>query len=159
MAERSKFENMGDPQLRKYAAYVEKVLEGQGVLSDINDFYQLITYNRKPSLIKKITSPVGGLSRTDIEYLFYVIANNFNLEDEGTLDRPRLENTTVDFVYDEKVYRRARRTGRVLSYLGSDLTSPYLISLKDEDDIDPWEWSVTDEREDDWDVTDYYFHV
>jgi hypothetical protein len=159
MAERSKFEKMGDSQLRKYAAYVEKVLEGQGVLSDINDFYQLITYNIKPSLVKKITSPVGGLSRTDIEYLFYVIANNFNLEDEGTLDRPRLENTTVDYVYDEKVYRRVRRTGRVLSYLGSDLTSPYLVSIKSEDEIDPWEWNVTDEQEDDWDIMSDWFDV
>ena len=156
--ERSKFENMGDPQLRKYAAYVETVLKGQRVLADINDFFEFITWERNTTIVKKITSPVGGLSRMDIEYLFYVIINN-DLDEEDSLSRPRLDDTSVDYVYDEKVYRRVRRSGKVSSYLGSDLTSTYLGTLKGEDYIDIWTWRVTDEQEDDWDIMSGWFDV
>lgn len=156
--ERSKFENMGDPQLRKYAAYVETVLKGQRVWADINDFFEFITWERNPTIVKKITSPVGGLSRMDIEYLFYIIINN-DLDEEDSLSRPRLDDTSVDYVYDEKVYRRVRRSGKVSSYLGSDLTNTYLGTLKSEDYIDTWTWRVTDEQEDDWDIMSDWFDV
>jgi hypothetical protein len=160
--ERSKFENMAEASLRKYAAYVETALEGKRIWSDVNDFYQTMTYGNYGSdsaLIRKIISPVGGLSRMDIEYLFYVIVNN-DLDEEGSLDRPSVENTTVEFVYDEKVYRRIRRRGVITSYLGgSDLSNSYVSSLKEEDVIDPWQWNQTDEREDGWDILDYWFDI
>ena len=156
--ERSKFESMGDAPLRKYAAYVETVLKGQRVFANINDFFEFITWEKNPTIVKKITSPVGGLSRMDIEYLFYVIVNN-DLDQEGSLNRPTLENTEVDYLYDERVYRRMRRRGIVTSYIGGDFTNDYLGTLKSEDYIDPWYWNVIDESEDDWDIISDWFDV
>lgn len=157
--ERSKFEKLTDPQLRKYAKYVSSIIKGEmNLLEDINNFYEFIVYSKTEGS-RKIMSPVGGsLTRGDIEYLFYILRYN-NLNEEGDLDRPSRVIETVDYVYDERVLRRVTRSGDLETYLPSDLSNRYLFTLKDENVVDPWYWEMTDSQEDDWDLRDDWFNV
>jgi hypothetical protein len=157
--ERSKFENIGDPQLRKYARYVSSIIKGEmNLLDDISDFYNFLIYSKTEGS-RKIMSPVGGsLTRGDIEYLFYILTYN-NLDEEEDLDRPSRVIETVDYVYDERVYRTVRRSGDLETYLPSDLSNGYLFTLKEEGVVDPWLWDPTDTREDDWDIRDEWFNL
>ena len=157
--ERSKFEKLTDPQLRKYAKYVSSIIKGEmNLLEDINDFYEFIVYSKTEGS-RKIMSPAGGsLTRGDIEYLFYILRYN-NLNEDEDLYRPDLSLESIDYVYDERVLRRVTRSGNIKTYLPSDLSSGYLMTLKDEDVFDPWYWEVMDSQEDDWDVRDDWFNV
>ena len=157
--ERSKFERLGDPQLRKYAKYVSSIIRGENnLLSDISDFYNFLIYSKTEGS-RKIMSPVGGsLTRGDIEYLFYILTYN-NLDEEGDLDRPSRVIETVYYVYDERVLRTVRRSGDLETYLPIDLSNGYLFTLKDENVVDPWYWETTDTKEDDWDIRDEWFDL
>jgi hypothetical protein len=157
--ERSKFERLGDPQLRKYAKYVSSIIRGENnLLSDISDFYTFLIYSNTEGS-RKIKSPVGGsLTRGDIEYLFYILTYN-NLDEEGDLDRPNRVIETVNFMYNERVYRTVTRSGDLETYLPSDLSNEYLFTLKDEGVVDPWYWETTDTKEDDWDIRDEWFNL
>lgn len=158
--ERSRLEQMGDSQLKKYAKYIISIVKGErDLFSDIDEFYSFIIYSGTEGS-KKIMAPLGGnMTRSDIEYMFYVITNNdFNGDTE--INRPRITESNVDFVYDERLYQRVTRTGSIDTYLdGGDLSPNYLETLKDDDVIDPWEWDVTDEDERDSDITSYWFDV
>lgn len=160
--ESSKFERLGDPQLRKYANYVLLITRTTGALHNISEFYNLImdpATSTQTEISRKILSPFGGsLNRSDIEYLFYIITYS-DLDNDGPLDRPTLTVETIDFVYDERVYRTATHSGDVQTYLPGDLTSGYLMTLKEEGIVDPWSWKKTGDEEEDWDVRDFWFDV
>jgi hypothetical protein len=161
--ERSKFENIGDPQLRKYANYVLLITRTTGALNNISEFYNIIMFpltSQNTEISKKILAPVGGsINRSDIEYLYYIIINNNLLDGDGPLDRPTLTVETIDFVYEERVFRTVTHSGDVQTYLPGDLTSGYLITLKEEGIVDPWSWKKTGDEEEDWDVRDFWFDV
>lgn len=157
--ERSRLEQMGDSQLKKYSKYILSIVKGErNLFDDVNDFYLFIVYSNTEGS-KKIMAPLGGnMTREDIEYMFYVITNN-DLNDDTEINRPRLVKSGVDFLYNERVYRTVTRSGSINSYLGSDLSSQYLETLKDEDVIDPWEWGVRDENEKDWYINSIWFET
>ncbi len=161
--ESSKFERLGDPQLRKYANYVLLITRTTGALNNISEFYNIIMFpltSQNTEISRKILSPFGGsLNRSDIEYLYYIIINNNLLDGDGPLDRPTLTVETIDFVYDERVYRTATHSGDVQTYLPGDLTNQYLMTLKEEGIVDPWSWKKTGDEEEDWDVRDFWFDV
>jgi hypothetical protein len=153
--ETSKFEKLSDEQLNKYMAYFNKIVTNR--FSDMDDFYREVIYDDE--LPKKIGIPIGisQVERLDLEYLFYLIDNN---PDGGPYtNRPRLESKAVDYVTEERVRIRYTRTGDILTYAIGAVDENYLNTLKSEDQIDPWEWDMTDKDERDGDIIDDWFEA
>ena len=156
--ENSKFENMSDGSLLKYVRYVENVVKDKFSnwhYVDIDDFFNYVIYT--PVIETKISGPVGSLSRLDIEYIYYVLKNS--ALEAGSLIRPKLSETPIDYITAEKTYIKYTRSGSIQTYLGDDLTNEYLLILKEEDDFDPWSWEVTDEDIRDSSINDEWFDV
>lgn len=156
--ENSKFENMSDGSLLKYVRYVEDVVKDKFSnwhYVDIDDFFNYVIYT--PVIETKISGPVGSLSRLDIEYIYYVLKNS--ALEAGSLIRPKLSETPIDYVTAEKVIIHYTRSGSIQTYLGDDLTNEYLLNLKEEEDFDPWSWEVTDEDIRDSSINDDWFDV
>jgi hypothetical protein len=156
--EKSKLENMSDGSLLKYVRYVEDVVKDEfsnWYSVDIDDFFNYV-FNT-PVIETKISGPVGSLSRLDIEYIFYVLKNS--ALEAGSLIRPKLSETPIDYVTAEKVFIRYTRSGSIQTYLGNDLTNGYLFYLKEEGDFDPWSWEVIDEDMRDSSINDEWFDV
>ena len=156
--ENSKFENMSDGSLLKYVRYVENVVKDKFSnwhYVDIDDFFNYVIYT--PVIETKISGPVGSLSRLDIEYIYYVLKNS--ALEAGSLIRPKLSETPIDYVTAEKVIIHYTRSGSIQTYLGDDLTNEYLLILKEEEDFDPWSWEVTDEDIRDSSINDDWFDV
>jgi hypothetical protein len=148
--ERSGFERLSDANFKKYIAYFNKITKDMEY-RDLDDFYQGIMFT-DPDLITKIGSPVGirELSRLDIEYLYYYLE---------TGNRPQLETKTVGYVTEERKKVRYTRTGDILTYAIDAVDESYLNTLKNEEQIDPWEWDMTDEDERDSDIIDDWFEA
>jgi len=147
--ENSVLERLSDDQFNKYMAYFNKITQDMSY-SDLDDFYQAIMYNEQ--LSNKLRIPVGirELSRLDIEYLYYYLE---------TGRRPQLETKTVGYVTEERKKVRYTRTGDILTYAIGAVDENYLSTLKSEDQIDPWEWDITDEDERDGDIIDDWFEA
>ena len=161
MDEKSVYERMPDKAFLKYLRYVWDIISPEfpnWYYTDAEDFVYILKGGRIIGLEKKIAAPIGGkLSRLDIEYLFYCLKKS-NLE-SGDIVRPTLENTNIDYITEEKEFRRYTRSGSVESYLGDTLTGGYLFILKETQVIDPWEWNITDEDTFDAELKDDWFDV
>jgi hypothetical protein len=150
----SKFERLSDEQLNKYMKYFDKIVKNR--FADMDDFYQAIMYD-DPIRIK-IGSPVGvNIGRLDLEYLYYLLENN--PEGGPYDDRPQLEEEEVNWVTKERVYVEKTHTGEIETYLSGSLDGTYLMTLKNEDEIDPWDWDETDRDENEGDIIDEWFDI
>ena len=152
----SVLERLSNDQLNKYMAYFNKLTQNIQY-GDMDDFYNEIIYDDQ--LRNKIKAPLGinDLDRLDLEYLYYLLNNN--PEDGPYVRRPQLEEEEVNWVIRERVYVETTRTGEIETYLLGSLENNYLQTLKDVDDIDPWNWEVTDKDDLDGEVTDEWFDV
>ena len=152
----SKFERLTNEQLNKYMTYLNKITNDLNY-RDLDEFYEQIMYN--DGLRKKIGSPIGitNFGRLDLEYLYYLLENN---EDGGPYDdRPQLEEEEVNWVTKERLYVEKTHTGDIETYLSGSLNNTYLMTLKDDDEINPWDWDVTDSWEDEGDMIDDWFDI
>lgn len=152
----SVLERLSDDQLNKYMVYFSKLTQNI-VHRDMDDFYNEIMYDEQ--LKNKIKAPLGisELDRLDLEYLYYLL--DYNPEGGPYDDRPQLEEQEVNWVTKERVYVEKTHTGEIETYLSGSLDNSYLMRLKDEDEIDPWGWDLTDSYEDDGDMVDDWFDV
>jgi hypothetical protein len=152
----SRLEKLSDEQLNKYMVYFNKLTQDIKY-GDLDDFYQAIMYDDQ--LVNKIKAPLGidTLDRLDIEYFYYLLKKNG--DDGSYVNRPQIDIVELDYVTEEKVYIRYTRTGQIETYLSGDLDSVYLNTIKDGDEIDPWDWDVVDEDVRDSSVNDEYFNI
>ena len=151
----SVLERFSDSQLNKYMKYFTTIVTN--TFSDIDDFYQNIMFDKQ--LRNKLRAPLGipDLDRLDIEYFYYLLENN--PEGGPYDDRPQLEEQEVNWVTRERVYVERTHTGEIETYLSGSLEGSYLMTLKDEEEIDPWGWEETDRDDDDGDMIDDWFDV
>jgi len=150
----SKFERLTNEQLNKYMKYFDKIVKNR--FADMDDFYQAIMYD-DPIRIK-IGSPVGvNIGRLDLEYLYYLLENN--PEGGPYDDRPQLEEEEVNWITKERLYVEKTHTGDIETYLSGSLDGTYLMTLKNGDEIDPWDWEITDSYENDGDMIDDWFDI
>jgi hypothetical protein len=152
----SRLEKLSDDQLNKYMIYFNKLTQDIKY-GDLDDFYQAIMYDDQ--LVNMIKAPLGidTLDRLDIEYFYYLVKKNG--DDGSYVNRPQIDIVELDYVTEEKVYIRYTRTGEIETYLSGDLDSVYLNTIKDGDEIDPWDWDVVDEDVRDSSVNDEYFNI
>jgi hypothetical protein len=152
----SRLEKLSDDQLNKYMIYFNKLTQDIKY-GDLDDFYQAIMYDDQ--LVNMIKAPLGidTLDRLDIEYFYYLLEKNG--DDGSYVNRPQIDIVELDYVTEEKVYIRYTRTGEIETYLSGDLDSVYLNTIKDGDEIDPWDWDVVDEDVRDSSVNDEYFNI
>ena len=149
----SKLEQLPDEQIKKYMKFVFSVIKDDE-FPDPEDFYQ---YDK----LSQLFSPMGGnYNRLDIEYVYYLLSNNEreHLLAPGTdIDRPELEEMDVTFNLEERQYVTTSYYGSIDTYIYSDITESYLYELKDNAEIDPYDWSSdteisdSDYLDDNWD--------
>jgi hypothetical protein len=154
--ENSKFERLSDEQLNKYMAYFNKITKDLEY-SDLADFYNQIMYD--DALKTKIGSPIGitDLGRLDLEYLYYLLENN---SPGGPYEnRPQLQEEEFNWVTRERVTVDYTRTGEIDTYLYGELDQSYLSTLRDEGEIEPWDWEITDKDVRDGETMDDWFDV
>jgi len=149
--ENSVFETFSDKQMIKYMKYASPIL-GQFSL-DVGSFFTEI-YGQSE---KQLAAPIGGsLSRLDKEYLFYVFNNNDNFNTEN-IDRPKLNEMDIQFIVKERQFSYTTHSGTLLTYVSDDVDQSYLYELKNNDEIEPWEWDSdteygdSDYIDDEWD--------
>jgi len=151
------FENLSDEQLIKYLKYVHSKID---FVESLETFYIDLQDRRGGKEKQIILSPLGKsrLDRLDIEYLYELLSNNDSESlNEGNLDRPQLKTQTVEFVTEERQWIRYTREEDVETY--TDLDNDYLYELKDQDEIYPWDWEITDEDIQDSDTDDWWFET
>ena len=155
------FENLSDEQLIKYLKYVHSKIEFvDSYYNSLETFYIDLQDRRGGKEKQIILSPLGKsrLDRLDIEYLYELLSNNDSESlNEGNLDRPQLKTQTVEFVTEERQWIRYTREEDVETY--TDLDNDYLYELKDQDEIYPWDWEITDEDIQDSDTDDWWFET
>jgi len=149
--ENSLFENFSDKHLIKYMKYASPILDQLAL--DVGNFVNGIDGQSE----KQLAAPIGGsLSRLDKEYLYYVFSynNNFNTEN---IDRPKLNEMDIQFIVKERQTSFTTHSGTLLTYVSDDVDQSYLYELKDNDEIDPWDWvsnteyGDSDYIDDEWD--------
>jgi len=153
---RSVLERLNDEQLNKYMVYFNRLTKDLEYRYLV-DFYGEITYNEQ--LKNKLKAPLGiqDLDRLDLEYLYYLLENN--PEDGPYTRRPQLQEEEFNWVTRERVVIEYTRTGELNTYLYGNLDEGYLSTLRDEGEIEPWDWEITDKDERDSDLTDEWFEV
>jgi len=152
----SVLERLSDDQLNKYMTYFSKLTQNIEH-GDMDDFYNEIMYDDQ--LRNKIKAPLGiqDFDRLDLEYLYYLLNNN--PEDGPYTRRPQLQEEEINWVTRERVVIEYTRTGEIDTYLYGELDAAYLNTLRNNDEIDPWDWEVTDEDNINGEVTDDWFDV
>ena len=152
----SVLERLNDEQLNKYMAYFNRLTQNIEH-GDMDDFYNEIMYNDQ--LRNKLRTPLGiqDLDRLDLEYLYYLLGNN--PEDGPYENRPTLQEEEINWVTKERVIVEYTRTGEIETYLSGGLDGAYLNALRNNDEIDPWDWEITDRDERDSDLTDDWFDI
>jgi hypothetical protein len=149
--ENSVFETFSDKQMIKYMKYASPIL-GQ-----LNTNLEVFVDELHGQSEKQLAAPIGGsLSRLDKEYLFYVFTKNDNFNTEN-IDRPELNEMDIQFIAKERQITYTTYSGTLLTYVSDDVDQGYLYELKNNDEIDPWEWSSdtdygdSDYIDDEWD--------
>ena len=148
----SMLENYKDADIKRYMKFVFSIIKDDE-FQDPEDFYQ---YDK----LKLLFSPMGGdYDRLDIEYLYYLLSNN---EKEHLItpgidfDRPQLEEMDVTYNIEERQYVTTSYNGSIETYISNDITVYYLYELKNNDEINPYDWeydsdvSGTDYLDEDW---------
>ena len=149
--ENSAFETFSDKQMIKYMKYASPIL-GQ-----LNTNLEVFVDEIYGQIEKQLAAPIGGsLSRLDKEYLFYVFSKNNNFNTEN-INRPELNEMDIQFIVKERQTIHTTHSGTLLTYVSDDVDSSYLSELKENDEIDPWEWHSdteygdSDYIDDEWD--------
>jgi hypothetical protein len=133
--EKSLFENFSDRQLIKYMRYVLPIL------SEISQDLESFSDELGGEVEKQVAAPIGGsLSRLDKEYLYYLVSKNGNFESES-VNRPTLSEMDIQFIVKERIVSYTTHIGELLTYIEDNVDQDYLYHLKNNDEIDPWEWS------------------
>jgi len=155
------FENLSDEQLIKYLKYVHSKIEFvDSYYNSLETFYIDLQDRRGGKEKQIILSPLGKsrLDRLDIEYLYELLSNNDSESlNEGNLDRPQLKTQNVEFVTEERQWIRYTREEDVETY--TDLDNDYLYELRNHNEIEPWDWEITDEDIQDSDTDDWWFET
>jgi hypothetical protein len=154
--EKSIFENMGNQQLKKYLKFVDHLLKLTKSRYDDMSTFWVIT----EGLDAKLAGPLGRkwLGRLDVEYLYFLLTKN-DLSSDGELIRPELNTSTVDHIGTDRILVRVTRRTSFDSYLSEDLTEGYLQTLKNDDNINPYDWEEVDREDLEIDEMDYFFDI
>jgi hypothetical protein len=149
--ENSLFETFSDKQMIKYMKYASPIL---GQLSLNLEVFLDEIYGQSE---KQLAAPIGGsLSRLDKEYLFYVFSKNDDFNTEN-INRPKLNEMDIQFIVKERQISYTTHSGTLLTYVSDDVDQSYLYGLKNNDEIDPWDWDSNTEYgdsdyiDDEWD--------
>lgn len=135
----SKLESFSDSQLKKYMKFVLNVI-GNDTPDTLADFYQFEKLN-------SIFIPVNkDFSRLDIEYVYYLLKNNENFENE--IDRPELEEKGVTLELEERQWVTIQYSANLVTYAPEDMDSNYLDVIREEGEIDPFDWDYDSDVED-----------
>ena len=152
--EKSKLESLPDKQLIQYIKYVLKTIEGHRYNSLV-DFYEIFNDDK---LFSKIAAPIGkGMSRLDIEYIYWILEHNDT--DTDTFERPTLTTKEVTHVEEFVVSKTTQRSKDLPTYVSDEVGSSYLNQLVFNDEIDIFSWEVVFDKEGDFDLTEVYFIV
>ena len=153
--EKSKLESLPDKQLIQYIKYVLKTIEGHRYNSLV-DFYEIFNDDK---LFSKIAAPIGkGMSRLDIEYIYWILEHNDT--DTDTFERPTLTTKEVSYIEELVVPRTIQRSKDLPTYVSDEVGSSYLNNLIMNDELDIFDWDViSDKYSDDSDFVDSYFIV
>ena len=153
------FENLSDEQLIKYLKYLYSQTSIGSKWHEIHNFWEDMMNSTNTDL-RKVLAPLKKkeLSRLDIEYLYELISLN-SLDDleTGIVDRPSLKDADVDFVVEERRWVRLTHSESMSTY--TDITTDYLYSLNDEDEITPWDWEIVEDEILDSDSDDWWFEI
>ena len=153
------FENLSDEQLIKYLKYLYSQTSIGSKWHEIHNFWEDMMNSTNTDL-RKVLAPLKKkeLSRLDIEYLYELISLN-SLDDleTGIVDRPSLKDADVDFVVEERRWVRVTHSESMSTY--TDITTDYLYSLNDEDEITPWDWEIVEDDILDSDSDDWWFEI
>ena len=153
--EKSKLESLPDKQLIQYIKYVLKTIEGHRYNSLV-DFYEIFNDDK---LFSKIAAPIGkGMSRLDIEYIYWILEHN-DPDELDTFERPTLTTKEVSYIEDLVVPRTIQRSKDLPTYVSDEVGSSYLNQLVFNDEIDIFSWEVVFDKEGDFDLIEVYFIV
>jgi hypothetical protein len=158
--EKSKLEKLSEASLIRYYNFIYPiVIHIYRDCDDISEFFNSISY--KTDVTKKIFTPIGGGRRVDIEYIWCLIKYNEGEKIEGeNINRPEHKERIVDFVVEETQYVTNVYSTDISTYLdGDDFTKNYLWSLKEEDEIQPWDWTHVDSEVYDSEITEDDFRI
>ena len=152
--EKSKLESLPNKQLIQYIKYVLKTIEGYRYNSLV-DFYEIFNDDK---LFSKIAAPIGkGMSRLDIEYIYWILEHNDT--DTDTFERPTLTTKEVSYIEELVVPRTIQRSKDLPTYVNDEVGSSYLNQLVVNDEIDIFNWEVVFDKEGDFDLIEVYFIV
>jgi hypothetical protein len=152
--EKSKLESLPDKQLIQYIKYVLKTIEGHSYNSLV-EFYEIFNDDK---LFSKIAAPIGkGMSRLDIEYIYWILEHNDT--DTDTFERPTLTTKEVTHVEEFVVPKTIQRSKDLPTYVSDEVGSYYLNQLVVNDEIDIFNWEVVFDKEGDFDLIEVYFIV
>ena len=132
--ENSVFETFSDKQMIKYMKYALPLL------NELDRRIEYFSDEIYGPLEKQLAAPIGGsLSRLDKEYLFYVYSKNNNFNTEN-IDRPKHNEMDIQFIVKERQITYTTYSEDLPTYVDEYIDQSYLYHLKDNDEIEPWEW-------------------
>ena len=157
--EKSKLEKLSDSAIIRYYNFIyPMVIQSYIDSNEISEFFSKISDNN--NLFKKIFTPIAGGSRMDIEYIWCLIKNNEEKIEGDVINRPENKERTVDYVVEETKYVTDTYSENMSTYLDvDDFDSSYLWSLRENDEIYPWEWTNVDSDIHDSEVTNEEFII
>jgi hypothetical protein len=158
--EKSKLEKLSDSAIIRYYNFIyPMVIQSYIDSTEISEFSSEILDNN--ILFKKIFTPIAGGSRMDIEYIWCLIKYNNEEKIEGdVINRPENKERSVEYVVEETLFQQNIYSENMTTYLdGDDFDSSYLWSLRESDEIRPWEWTIVDSDVYDSNVTDEEFRL
>jgi len=158
--EKSKLEKLSDSAIIRYYNFIyPMVIQSYIDSTEISEFSSEILDNN--ILFKKIFTPIAGGSRMDIEYIWCLIKYNNEEKIEGdVINRPENKERSVEYVVEETLYQQNIYSENMTTYLdGDDFDSSYLWSLRESEEIRPWEWTIVDSDVYDSNVTDEEFRL
>jgi hypothetical protein len=158
--EKSKLEKLSDSAIIRYYNFIyPMVIQSYIDSTEISEFSSEISDNN--NLFKKIFTPIAGGSRMDIEYIWCLIKYNNEEKIEGdVINRPENKERSVEYVVEETLFQQNTYSENMTTYLdGDDFDSSYLWSLRESDEIRPWEWTIVGSDVYDSNVTDEEFRL
>jgi hypothetical protein len=158
--EKSKLEKLSDSAIIRYYNFIyPMVIQSYIDSTEISEFSSEISDNN--NLFKKIFTPIAGGSRMDIEYIWCLIKYNNEEKIEGdVINRPENKERSVEYVVEETLFQQNTYSENITTYLdGDDFDSSYLWSLRESEEIRPWEWTIVDSDVYDSNVTDEEFRL
>jgi len=158
--EKSKLEKLSDPAIIRYYNFIYPLLiQAYRDSSEISEFSEEISSNN--NIFKKIFAPIAGGSRMDIEYIWCLFKINNEERIEGdVINRPENKERSVEYVVEETRYVMDTYTKDMSTYLDEiDFDTSYLWSLKENSEIEPWEWYHVDSETYDSEFTSDEFRL